>query len=82
VGGLWTRSKVFKPLPRAFLQLLSQPDSYDVAQKHEAHGVATGSCRRDGLRRYHVAAAMLPLTSGALEMPVLDMRLGTLTCDH
>jgi len=42
----------------------------------------TGSCRRDGLRRYHVAAAMLPLTSGALEMPVLDMWLGTLTCDH
>jgi len=31
------------------LQLLSQSDSCHVARTHEAHGVATALCGRDGL---------------------------------
>jgi len=46
---LFLQVKDFKPLSRAFLQLLSKHDSCYVVRTHEAHGVATGLCGRDGL---------------------------------
>jgi len=48
-SGLFLQVKDFKPLSRAFLQLLSKHDSCYVVRTHEAHGVATGLCGRDGL---------------------------------
>jgi len=46
---LFLQVKDFKPLSRAFLQLLSRTNAYRVAQTHEAYSEATAVCGSKGL---------------------------------
>ena len=46
---LFLQVKDFKPLSRAFLQLLSRTNAYRVAQTHEAYSEATAVCESKGL---------------------------------
>ncbi len=46
---LFLQVKDFKPLSRAFLQLLSRTNAYRVAQTHDAYSEATAVCGSKGL---------------------------------